>query len=1371
MYNHLAERNHSLEIGVSRKRGWALNGLIALGFLLLLLVLFWPVVFGSRVLLPFDNLYAFPPWRTFAEQLGVTMPHNPLLSDLVLANYVWKRFIVESLRAWQIPLWNPYLFAGVPFLAAGQHSALYPLSLLFYVLPIARAYSIFTLLQLFLAGCFAYAYARIIRGRRLGAAVTGITYMLSSLMIAHVVHPMIVAAMSWLPLLLAAVELLVREEGREQGETSLVPSGRQLLCLLGGSLVVGVQFLAGHIEISLYVPLVAAFYSLWRLGGLWWQGRSPRQVARLSLWLGAMVVLGGGLAAVQLIPLYELVRLNFRQDSVSLAQVLEWAYPLRQIATFLLPDFYGNPAHHRVFDVLAREWVAAPRGTTEWGIKNYVEGAAYVGLLPLLLAALALLRRRHGHTIFFAFLALISLLLAFGTPLYALPYHLLPGFSQLHTPFRWVFPYAFSVAVLAGIGANSRAKRTEGTQGNRGGSFSSLLGWSAFAIGLGILLVLGISLLRPQPFLALAGALLQRLPSAQDAFGDGRLFYAYQFRNLFLFGVFLAAAGAVIGLSRSRLRLRGVALWQPLALVVLVLDLFAFGWDFNPAVDPRLADFTPPAVEFLQQDRELYRLTSYGPAKTLWPNAGMLYDLADVRGYDSIIPKQYTDFMSLIEEQEGWLLYNRIGPLSRLESLDSPLLDLLNVKYVLTTRQIEHPGYTLVYDGEIRIYRNDDVLPRAFVVPRAKVIPDREELFRELRNFDPREYVILEEEPGCTMQGTGTSQPASVITYTPNEAVVEVTMPRPGWLVLTDSYFSGWRAYVRTDDAEEQEVRLYKADYNFRAVPLLAGEHTVRFKYSPMSFKVGLYTSFLAGVILFLGAAYWVWGRIYRETEGETVARVAKNTLIPIGTSLLNKVIDFAFAMLMLRVLGPEGAGKYYFAIVVVGFYEIFTNFGLNLLLTREVAKDRSQANRYLSNTALLRLILWGLALPILLIYLLARQLFSPLDTDTILAVALFTLALVPGNLSAALSSLFTAYERMEVPAAIATVTTLLKVSLGALALLLGYGFVGLAAVSVVVNIVTAAIFLRLTATTFLRPRLEFDPAFNRQMVGLAYPLMLNHLLQTLFFKVDVVLLENLKGAVVVGWYSTAYKWIDALLVIPAYFTMAIFPLMSRYAASARESLWRAYVMALRLLVMTALPIAMATAFIAEELIAILGGAEYLPHGAIALRIMIWFLPFSFANGVTQYVLIAINQQRWITASFLIAVVFNVGANLLLIPPFGYPAAAAITIASELVLFIPFYTCVRRHLGPLPLASLLWRPTLAVLGMGVVLWGLRGVNLLLALVVAGAVYLAGLILLDAFTEEDRALARRVWPFGRRGAVATGGQNPNPLVDKQSDDDV
>ncbi|MBI3763139.1 MAG: hypothetical protein HY260_14920, partial [Chloroflexi bacterium] len=101
--------------------------------------LFWSVTVGGRTLVPADNLFNFEPWRSAADQFGVTRPHNELLSDLLLENYACKRFIVESLRHKEIPLWNPYLFAGAPFLAAGQHSALYPFSIVFYILPLSRA--------------------------------------------------------------------------------------------------------------------------------------------------------------------------------------------------------------------------------------------------------------------------------------------------------------------------------------------------------------------------------------------------------------------------------------------------------------------------------------------------------------------------------------------------------------------------------------------------------------------------------------------------------------------------------------------------------------------------------------------------------------------------------------------------------------------------------------------------------------------------------------------------------------------------------------------------------------------------------------------------------------------------------------------------------------------------------------------------------------------------------------------------------------------------------------------------------------------------------------------------------------------------------
>src|SRR5947209_19548665 len=136
----------------------------ALGLLLLPLILFAPVTLGSHTVLPADNLLAVQPWRSAAAQFGAAdppVPHNKLLDDLVLENYPWKKFILESLHAGQLPLWNPYQFAGLPFLAAGQQSTLYPFSIIFYLAPLPRAYGLFTLSQFFLAGLFTYLFLRV----------------------------------------------------------------------------------------------------------------------------------------------------------------------------------------------------------------------------------------------------------------------------------------------------------------------------------------------------------------------------------------------------------------------------------------------------------------------------------------------------------------------------------------------------------------------------------------------------------------------------------------------------------------------------------------------------------------------------------------------------------------------------------------------------------------------------------------------------------------------------------------------------------------------------------------------------------------------------------------------------------------------------------------------------------------------------------------------------------------------------------------------------------------------------------------------------------------------------------------------------------
>lgn len=1358
---------------------WVLIGLILVGF-------FAPVLLGPASLVPFDNLYSFPPWKAAAAQMGVQQPHNELLSDLVLENYAWKTLILQALRQGEIPLWNPYLFAGLPFLSAGQSSALYPFSVLFLLLPLDRAYGYFVALQLWLAALGMYVLLRLLRVSRLGATVGALTYALSGFMVVSVVFPMVLGAAAWLPAILACLERVFQHEGRRIAGEKVALAGSFFWVLLA-ALLVGLQFLSGHFEISYYVLMVTGLYALWRIAGLAFRGsrRGARAILLLSL-TGLGVGLGIALAAVQLIPAAELAQRSFREGASTYTQVVSYAFPARQVLTFLMPDFFGNPADHSYVDVFDFTTRAAPTGTIFWGSKNYVEAGAYVGILPLALALLAIAgvlgtlrgtRTRPGEppstwraqALFFFLLAVVSLLLAFGTPLYAILYYVLPGYTQLHTPFRWVFPFTLAMAALAGMGADLAASYVR----EQTGEFQRLVqrvGWLVFGAGGLTLTGLGLSWVFREPTLALAQRVIDASDLAGAVFASGRMFYSYEARPVLLLGIWLVVAGALL-LWRPRLFsagrqtaarrpqaqpvvprpvvafLRSPLLWPALLVAVVVADLSVAGFRFNPAADPRLGAYVPPAVRFLQQDTSLYRITTYDlPGEKVFnPNAGMFYGIADVRGYDSIIPRQYTDYMGWLAPQDE-LLNNRIAAFYQYQPLSSPLLNLLNVKYVLTTRAVPNPGYTLAYDGEIKIYRNENVLPRAFLVPQARVIPDRDELAQAMQTFDPRREVLIEETPAGSTPAFATPPaalpPVQVESYHLNQVDLRADVASPAWLVLTDSYFPGWTVQV-----DGQDAHLYRADWNFRAVQLPAGEHTIRYRYSPLSFRVGAVVSLLAGLVIALGLATITWQRVYRgSTERGAVRVIAKNSVIPIAASLITQLLSFAFLPLLLRILGPENNGRYAFAVTTWLIVSTITDFGLGILVTREVSRDRSLANRYLTNTAVLRLALALAALPFLLLGLYVYGVYLGLTADTAVTILILWASLLPATLASALSYMFNAFEQFEYPNIVAVGTALVSTALQAAVLLLGGGIVGLAAVSVVSNLFTLSVVYWLVRTRLFVPRWEWDRTLVRWMFFESYPLMLNNLLANFFFRVDVFILKPLAGDLALGYYSTAYKFINALNVIPSNFTLALFPLFSRYAGSAKEAMQRAYLLSVKLLLWTALPITVLIVFGARELVLLFGGLEYLPDSQIALQWLIWFLPFSFVNSVTHYVLIALNQQRFLTKAFLVGLGFNLAANLLAIPALSYRGAALVTVLSELALLIPFYIALRRASLNLPLAAIAWRPVLAAAVMWLAIFFLQSTLGLVPAMGLGALLYVGVLLgLGAVQPDEWRVFRRLLP--------------------------
>src|SRR6185436_13549283 len=189
-------------------------------------------------------------------------------------------------------------------------------------------------------------------------------------------------------------------------------------------------------------------------------------------------------------------------------------------------------------------------------------------------------------------------------------------------------------------------------------------------------------------------------------------------------------------------------------------------------------------------------------------------------------------------------------------------------------------------------------------------------------------------------------------------------------------------------------------------------------------------------------------------------------------------------------------------------------------------------------------------------------------------------------------------------------------------------------------------------------------------------------------------------------------------------------------AQEDRPALKRNYGLAIKLLVSTALPVAVVFTALAFILTGILGGSQYLPDGAIATQLMIWSIPIGWINSLTQYVLIALDLQRRITRAFFIAVGFNIVSNLIFIPMYSYRAAAVTTILSELALLIPFAMILQGAVGRIDWVRLLWKPVVAAGVMVAVVLVIVNLSPILAVIVGSVVYLGVLLTLKPLDTEE-----------------------------------
>jgi hypothetical protein len=804
--------------------------------LILPLILFWPLVFEGKVLY----------WGT------------PLLQF-----YPWRKLAVDIIRSGRVPLWNHYLGNGTPLAANLQSAVFYPLHLIYLVAPVERAMGYSAVLHVILAGLFMYLYGRTIKLSRFASLVAALSYMFSGFLISRLGFLSMTSATPWLPLLFCLAERMV--------------SKRRLSSALLLALVIGLQLLAGHAQLWYYGLWALAAYVLargWQMAKEGAHGWSCvlRLAMRAWLLLALAVLMGLGAAAVQLLPTAELALLSQRQSGAEYEFAMTYSFWPWRLITLFAPDFFGNPA----------------RGDY-WGYADYWEDCGYIGVLPLLLALIALstyfeqkrgqraglplsLITQHSSLVpFFSLLSLLSLLLAMGQnlPLYPLIFRWVPGFGFFQAPARFLYLYTLGMATLAGLGAdfiaNVPSRRLE-----RVSSYGAV-------VGLAILL-------------ATAAVRLLSFLSVKLTFVSASARFAALLTMAWLLLLCRGKAefrsrgtGPMIKLTH-RLNVSSLVFWQTLVIAFIAADLIFFGYALNPTTEPRLYELSITSGDFLKREDKDYRiftfpgsdynlkfkkyllLRDFGPSdvdwlmglrETLIPNLAIGEGLFSASNFDPLAVGHYDRLMQEIDKGLPRWIDRDLGRTvdeARL-SVALRLLSLMNVKYILDDGEI--PGVNLIFADGVRIYRNGDALPRAYIVSHARVISDDEELLAELlsQTFDPRRTVLL--RPASSREPFShplIPYPLSLIPlppeYSPNAVKIEVVLDRDGYLILSDTYYPGWRAYV---DGEEREV--LRANYAFRAVPLESGQHAVLFKYDPLSFKVGFAISLATWGAIILGLA------------------------------------------------------------------------------------------------------------------------------------------------------------------------------------------------------------------------------------------------------------------------------------------------------------------------------------------------------------------------------------------------------------------------------------------------------------------------------------------------------------------------------------
>lgn len=471
------------------------------------------------------------------------------------------------------------------------------------------------------------------------------------------------------------------------------------------------------------------------------------------------------------------------------------------------------------------------------------------------------------------------------------------------------------------------------------------------------------------------------------------------------------------------------------------------------------------------------------------------------------------------------------------------------------------------------------------------------------------------------------------------------------------------------------------------------------------------------------------------------VRKIAKNTSVLLISQIISYIFTFFITLYSARYFGATTFGIWAIALSITGIFGIFADMGLGTLMVREVARDMSLADKYISNIVLIKIVLSFLMFGLIIIT--SNIIGYPEIVKNVIYIV--TISVIISSFTGVLGAIFQVSEKMEYLAISTILSSVIILSGTAIMIFYKLDIIFFALLNIIssglISVYTLIIYLR----KFPLPEIKIDFSFWKPTIKEAWPFGIAALSGMIYTYIDSVMLSVIQGAEVVGWYNAAYRLMMVLLFIPTAVNIAIFPVMSQFYTYSKDSLKLMNEKYFKYMIILGIPLGAGITILADKIILLIFGSGY-AQSITALQILIWTIVVSFAVAPFMQLLQSINKQLILTKISVLSAIINIILNLVLIPKFSYIGASFATLIASIVAVV-YVTAITYDLGygiPVKLViSDLSKVLFATLIMTMFILYFKELNLFLLSIMAMLLYFISIYLVGCIDEVDIMLLKQL----------------------------